>query len=1238
MKTRPRLRLLCALLLLASPRGSGAAPDDARTRLFDDDWRFLRGEAVGAEAADFDDAPWRPVDLPHDASIEDLPPATEPSQPRLLVAAGVWRFRKGDDARWREPALDDSDWQEVRLPAYWENHSDYTDRDAYGWYRRRIAVPEAMRGKDILIDLGKVDDVDETFVNGTKVGGSGAFPPDYRSAWTQSRRYTVPAGLLRGDGTDVVAVRVFDGDGNGGLYAEGTPTFRSGPFDAESEGGASSGFTIGGVAWYRKRFTLPENARGRRIRVLFDGVYMDARIWLNGVLVGEHPYGYTSFHLDLTPSARFGKEANVLAVRIDASGRHTRWYSGSGICRHAWLTVTDPVHVAPWGICVTTPEATPARAMVRARTTVANDGAGEREVRVAARIIDPDGREVASQASAHSIAAGATHEFDRTLAVPGPALWSPDSPALYRLVATVAVDGATVDEAETTFGIRTIAFGPETGFVLNGKPLELRGGCVHHDNGCLGACAFDRAESRRVELLKASGFNAIRTSHNPPSPAFLEACDRLGVLVVDEAFDCFTPGKNPQDYGRFFDEWWKRDIESMVLRDRNHPSVIIWSIGNEVPSQATAEGARQTRMLAEYVRPLDPTRPVTQAFMPVGNWDDLFGAFDALDVVGYNYKEDRYRPDHEKRPRQIIFSSESLPKDLFRHWRSTIELSYVFGDFVWTAMDYLGEAGIGEAYIEGRGGTGLRWPWTVSNCGDLDLCGWKRPQSYYRDMVWDCGAKIACFVHRPLADGEKEALSWWGWPDVSESWTWPGEEGKPLDVHVYSVCPRARLSLNGRDLGAKDLGDAAQLQAVWRVPYEAGTLTAHGLDAGGNEIARWELRTAGPAARIRMTADRTILAADGQDLAFVSVEILDAKGILQPEADGLVRFRIDGPGSLAGAGNADPKSHESFQQPRRRAYRGRLLAVVRAGKREGTVRLAAEGDGLEPAAIDIAVGAGGASAGLSADPTVRVIVGADRPGARIRPTMVGIFFEDINFGADGGLYPERVKNRSFEFPEPLMGWKEVRRDGARGSLAVLEASPRRDANPHHLRITVEAPGAGFGIANEGFRGMGLREGAAYRFSALGRIAAGAPARHGGEGASRTDRRGARRPRPRRGVALPGGDVEGTSERPAPRSRPALGRPRARIRPLPGGLHRGGTIPLDALSMEGHDRRHRRAARPHQPVERRVQALTHAGLLPILRPRLLRILPPLRGSRRRTDADPELRHGLSVQLGRAGPAR
>lgn len=933
------------------PSAISAKHENASPRLqqrFDDGWRFHKGDVPDASGVSFDDSAWRTVDLPHDWSIEDLPPSPESDLPSIAAVPGTWRFKEGDDAAWKASNWDDSSWREVKLPGKW-SEMNLKSENGYGWYRRRIEVPAALRGKEVLLLIGKVDDVDETFVNGTRVGGLGSFPPAYQTAWEQVRRYRVPANLFKCDGTDVIAVRDYNGSSDAGIIEAAAPLMRSGPFSGDSPNGTAQGHTEGGVGWYRKTFSLPMAEKGRQIGITFDGVYMNSEVWFNGQKLGGRPYGYSSFYFDLTSLARFGKEPNVLSVRVDSRGKTSRWYSGSGIYRHVWLTITDPVHIEQWGITITTPQVSSEKAELRVRTKVENELNSNQNLTVESRVLRAlDSRKAAGVISSNlEIISGKTAELEQTLTVPRPDLWSPDSPTLYWLVSTVKRGKTVVDEIQTPFGIRSVSVDAEKGFLLNDQPLKLRGGCLHHDNGCLGSRAYDRAEERKVELLKAAGYNAIRTSHNPPSPALLAACDRVGMLVMDEAFDCWEIGKNPNDYSVYFKEWWQRDLDTMILRDRNHPSVVFWSIGNEIPGQPTAAAAKIGADLAARVRELDPTRPVAQAAFP-GETKDLL-VFTNLDVCGYNYMPGNYVTDHAAHPQRVICGTESFPRACFEAWMPVLDHPYVIGDFVWTAFDYIGEAGLGHADpIAYPLGLAETRPFTTANCGDFDLCGFKLPASYYRDAVWNVGKKISCFVEALGTNGQTSKVeAWnWGWIDERASWTWPGLEGKAVRARVYSCAPKVRLTVNGRSLGEKKTDRATQYLATWDLPYEPGELIAIALDNDGKELDRWVLRTAGEPVSLRLTPDRTRLTADGQDLSFVTVEITDKQGVLDPNADIPVHFGISGPGTIVGVGNGDPRSWESFQQPARKAFRGRCLVVVKADHRPGKITLEAAGAGL----------------------------------------------------------------------------------------------------------------------------------------------------------------------------------------------------------------------------------------------------------------------------------------------------
>lgn len=726
----------------------------------------------------------------------------------------------------------------------------------------------------------------------------------------------------------------------------------SSPFDADAVGQVSTGFTAGGTAWYRKRFTLPPMLKDKHLYIQFDGVYMNADVWLNGVHLGTHPYGYTSFWFDITPYVEKEKE-NVLAVQVKNEGQNSRWYSGSGIYRHVWLTAVEPVHVDQWGTYVTTPEVSASSAQVKVKTRVRNTTRQPATVTLVTTFLSADGQQVARVQSQSEVPADTTADIVQQARIPSPERWSPESPSMYDAVSQVRVGNNVADEVRTSFGIRQISFDPEKGFQLNGHPMELKGGCVHHDNGPLGARAYDRAEERRVELLKASGFNAIRCAHNPPSPAFLEACDRLGMLVIDEAFDMWVNPNNPFDYHLYFEKWWQRDVQSMLMRDRNHPSIIMWSIGNEIKGMETPHVVKVANTLARYVHEEEPTRPVTAAVNGVNEKKDPF--FAALDVAGYNYSRDQYVADHKRKPERIMFCTESFPLEAYEYWMGAKDNAWVIGDFVWTSFDYIGEASIGwRGYMQKKN----FYPWTLAYCGDIDICGDKRPQSYYRDVLWKDTPQLSIFVKPPHPsfppNPERETWSKWHWHDVVADWNWKGYEHTPLEVNVYSSCESVELFLNGKSLGKKPTGNANEFVATWQVPYEPGELKAVGY-VGRKKVNTAQLRSAGAASQISMTADRTVLKADGQSLSYITVELLDDNGIRNPKAEDLIHFGISGPGQIIAVANANPMATESFQGKTRKAWRGKCLVIVRSDRKAGEVIVKADAAGMKGSHVVINV-------------------------------------------------------------------------------------------------------------------------------------------------------------------------------------------------------------------------------------------------------------------------------------------
>jgi len=729
----------------------------------------------------------------------------------------------------------------------------------------------------------------------------------------------------------------------------------------ENPSGYDGGYFPTGFGWYQKVIRAPLSWQGKVILVEFEGVYMNAEAWINDHWLGYHPYGYTSFTYDLTPFLRFDGP-NILRVGVDNSHQvNSRWYSGSGIYRPAWLWVGDPQHIAHWGVYVTTPEVSADSAQVRIQTRLVDERTGSitpaEGMSLHSTIYDPQGNIAASVEFTVGFA-DAEEEIVQEVQVPSPELWSPDTPHLYSLVSELLRDGEAVDQETTLFGIRSLEFSAERGFLLNDSSLKLKGGCAHHDHGILGAAAYPDAEARKVKLHKENGFNAIRCAHNPPAPGFLDACDRLGMLVIDESFDCWQEGKNAGDYHTVFHDWWSRDLESMVLRDRNHPSVILWSIGNELLERNKPEGVELGRMQAKLVRKLDPSRPLTIAVNGGGgawDWQETDALFALVDVCGYNYEGRNYASDHNRLPQRVIAGTESTPGEAFDHWMMVEEMSHVVGDFVWTSLDYIGEAGIGRVELEPFEQWALgRCPWHQANCGDLDLCGFKRPQSYYRDILWKRGSPLFIAVHTPIPEGKTPHITYWGWPDVWPNWNWLGMEGRTFRVDVYSACEQVELRLNGRLLGMQPAARPERFMATFEVPYEAGELKAIGY-CEGRPAAEYTLATTGLADRLRLSSDRTAVEASEPRLFYITVEVTDANGLVDPTAGNEIFFTVQGPGLILALGSGDPRSSEWYVGNQRRAFRGLCLVAVKSSGDSGEIVLRAQADGLQGAEIRLKV-------------------------------------------------------------------------------------------------------------------------------------------------------------------------------------------------------------------------------------------------------------------------------------------
>ncbi|MXN90904.1 DUF4982 domain-containing protein [Flavobacterium sp. Sd200] len=730
-----------------------------------------------------------------------------------------------------------------------------------------------------------------------------------------------------------------------------------GNFDAKHPMGNDGGYLPAGIGWYRKTFTVEPSQKDKKLSLYFEGVYMNAEVFVNGTSLGIRPYGYSSFYYDVTPYIKIGQK-NTVAVRVDNSQqKNCRWYSGSGIYRHVWLISTNPVHVAPWGVAITTPQAEKKEATVSIKVNLQNETAGAQKVQVAVRLYDKNNKLVGKTQTVSDIAASTKQQTEFSVAVKSPNLWSPDTPNLYRAVVQVLNGTTVIDEVAIPFGIKKAEYSAEKVFVLNGHPTLINGGCVHHDNGPLGAAAYDRAEFKKVELLKEAGFNAIRTSHNPPSEAFLQACDELGLMVIDESFDGWREKKNTYDYSLYIDKWWQEDIRALVERDRNHPSIIMWSIGNEIIERKSLDALQTAFKFANLVRKIDPSRPVTSAMT---TWDKEWEIFDPLfalhDIGGYNYQMHKAASDHERVPSRIIVQTESYPREAFKNWTAVNDNPYIIGDFVWTAMDYLGESGIGRYYYEGDP-KGEHWerdlfPWHGAYCGDVDLIGWRKPISHYRSMLYNDSEKLYLAVKEPNGYyGEIKETLWSVWP-TWKSWNWPGHEGKSIDVEVYSKYPSVRLYQDGKLVDEKPTTRNEEFKAVFSIPYQSGQLKAVGV-VNGKEVENTVLKSAGQSSQIKLTADRTVLKANGQDLSYITVTLTDAEGNIQPNAENDLTFEINGAGTIVGTANANLKDTDSYVSAKRKAWKGQALVIVKTTQYKGDIELTVTSPTIKTAKVTL---------------------------------------------------------------------------------------------------------------------------------------------------------------------------------------------------------------------------------------------------------------------------------------------
>lgn len=759
----------------------------------------------------------------------------------------------------------------------------------------------------------------------------------------------------------------------------------------DSTQGVHSGYLPGGVFEYAKTFDVPAEWRERTVRIEFEGVYRDATVFLNGDFAAHEPSGYAGFVVDADPFLRFG-ETNTLTVEARVH-KDSRWYTGGGIYRPVHLLVADTAHIALDGTVVTASDIDDERAIAEVSTVVENRGRHLRALRLTWTVTDADGVEVATATCPVSVLPGEPAVARVRLPLPNPRLWGADSPHLYGIRSVLAeLDGTTVDSDESVFGVRRLQLDTAHGLRINGETVDLRGACVHHDNGPLGAATTAAAEERKVRLLKAAGFNAIRSAHNPASRALLDACDRHGMIVMDELTDVWTKAKTGFDSSIGFDSRWRHEVAALVAKDRRHPSVVLYSIGNEILELATPHGATWSRRLAEEFRRLDPTRFVTNGINGIiANLSRMAEAEDApdaadpntmmaemgermalmnasplvtesteesaavLDVVGFNYADSRYGPDADLFPHRVIVGSETFPDRIASLWADVRRYPHVIGDFTWTGWDYIGEAGIGRIdYTDVDGyvptGTAGPYPYLLARSGDIDITGHRTPASHYRELAFGLRTEPAFAVHRPEHHGRPVAKTPWSWDDVVASWTWDAEPGAPITVDVYADADVVELLLDGAVVGRMPVGSPRPLVARFETEYRPGELVAVA-SSGGVEVGRATLRTAGTV-RLTARAEASVIGAGPEDLGFVPIELADADGVVPCDRDVRVTVAVDGLGELAGLGSARARTEESFAGPTVTTFDGRALAIVRpTGAGEISVSVTAEG--YDPVVVEL---------------------------------------------------------------------------------------------------------------------------------------------------------------------------------------------------------------------------------------------------------------------------------------------
>ena len=770
----------------------------------------------------------------------------------------------------------------------------------------------------------------------------------------------------------------------------------------EEPNGSGNGFFREESYVYTKTFSMNADDKDKNVYLEFEGVYQNAFVYVNNSFAGKCPYGYSNFYVDITKYLNYN-EPNALKVVVKNGVPSGRWYTGGGIYRDVNLMIADRLHLAPDSVQLAAIEVEDDQAIIRAKSTIAYTGIGIREITLCTELMDTDGNVVAADEMPVTVEEHSEQTYQQKMYVLNPNRWDAENPYLYTYRTYIKENDSVIDEETGTFGIRKLQLDTKHGLRVNGKVVKLRGGCIHHDNGIIGTAEFTHSAEARVKKLKETGFNAIRSAHYPMSRKLLEACDKYGMYVMDEYSDVWVSTKVEFDYSTQMTEWWEHDIENLVKKDYNHPCVIMYSIGNEIPEAGNKFDVQWGKKLADKLRSLDDTRYTTNSLnlllaimndLPklmaqnadaqaaantekdqpqeinsmMNNLGAMMAQFMAsdfaaekvkeacaqVDITGYNYAAARYEIDGKLFPNRILVGSETNPPDLDKNWELVEKLPYVIGDFDWTAWDYIGETGIGKINYTDQQSMGFYapYPCKIAYCGDINILGNRRPISYWRELIWGLRKAPYIAVQLPQHYGEPQSTTQWSMSDAVRSWNWNGYEGKPVKVEVYAAADEVELLINGQSVERKKVGETKKYITIFDTTYHAGKVEVIAY-SDGKECGRDEILTASDEVVIAAKADRTQIPADGSDIAYIDICMQDALGILNPNADKAVSISLDGPGEIMGYGSADPESEENYYDTVAKAYEGKLRAAVRGTGETGKIVVTLSADGLESVKVDV---------------------------------------------------------------------------------------------------------------------------------------------------------------------------------------------------------------------------------------------------------------------------------------------